>query len=159
MKKASFHWIHITWIIKYFYTHLLSSLDVGNEWALLWTVFNIFNPSLILTSSIALQWKNSHFNDSMAHSCLQLRTRYSIRGFVRPSIGLSVRLLVHHGDQVENCKKAHFRGPWCDCVCASVCGVGEGVNRHCTPMPTRPQQSCDPVSPLIYLPLSFPQTV
>ena len=44
-------------------------------------------------------------------------------------------------------------------VCASVCGVGEGVNGDCTPMPTRPQQSCDPVSPLIYLPLSFPQTV
>ena len=72
----------------------------------------------------------------MAHSCLQLWTRYSIQGFVRPSIGLSVRLSVHHGDQVENCKKAHFQGSRFYCVCASVCGVGEGVKRSCTPLPT-----------------------
>ena len=100
-------------MIKEFYSHLLSSMDMGKE-----PYFGLFSTFLT-------------------------------QGFIWPSIGPSVHLLVHHRDQVENCKNAHFRGSHYDCVCASVCGVGEGMNGGCTPLPTCPQWYCDPTSLVI----------
>ena len=31
-------------------------------------------------------------------------------------------------------------------VCVCMCGVAKGVDRGCTPLPTRPQRFCDPAS-------------
>ena len=66
--------------------------------------------------------------------CMQLY--YALCLSVIRFIGPSVHLLVHHRDQVENCENVHFRGSHYDCVCASVCGVGEGMNGGRTPLST-----------------------
>ena len=100
-------------MIKEFYSHLLSSMDIGKE-----PYFGLFSTFLT-------------------------------QGFVWPSIGPSVHLLV------ENCKNAHFRGSHYNCVCASVCGVGAGMNGGCAPLPTCPQWYCDPTSLVILRSISI----
>ena len=69
-----------------------------------------------------------------------LRTHNSIRGFVHPSVRPSI------GPSISTSWKV---GKWAFlktfCVCLGVCGIW-GVDGGWTPLPTRPQRYCDPVS-------------
>ena len=74
-----------------------------------------------------------------------MRTRNSIRGFVRPLVRPSVRWSV-----VIELKsgKISVLEAFCVCVCVLERGIGGalGVDERLLPLPTRPQRYCDPAS-------------
>ena len=86
-----------------------------------------------------------HQNVSNIRNCWKLQypfflvadTQLYIRGFVRPSVGPTVRQSVR-GDRVEMCKHALLWCCRCDSVCEWVCvgwaRVWSGVGRPCPPV-------------------------